>query len=345
MSRLVFCILGAMIGAGFASGQEIMAIFSCYGSLSWWLIGAAGMIMGLLFYRIMEHGAGPSEGLFPGRQGWVGNGMLLLLLSAAGGGMTAAAGELTALVLPIQYAQGIGSLATLLISLLLSRRPIGPLSFLGKLLIPLLMGAFLLCMRLPPSGIALPEPKPIEGVAAVIRAMGYAGFNALLSAGVLCKAGAACRKQERCRAALWAAGGVMALLVLGNLAFLPRGTSLEKEALPMVMLLRQYGLLGYYLSAVVLLLGIVTTLIAVLQGLQQTLSIRLRHTSCCAFLVCAGMGLLGFEPIVAFAYPAFGLIGMILLILPTKGKHFECLNKKIPAADAAGMQMQNYPRV
>ena len=62
--------------------------------------------------------------------------MLALLLIAAGGGMTAAAGELAALMIPIRHARTLGTLLTLGACLLYCEKPLGALSVLGKALIP-----------------------------------------------------------------------------------------------------------------------------------------------------------------------------------------------------------------
>lgn len=316
---LVLCILGAMIGAGFASGREIMAFFTGYGPFSWALVLLAGMGMTAVIYRIMQKSRGDLSGLFPrGRGGGIARGLMFLLLSAAGGGMTAAAGELTALVLPIHHAEALGMGTGLLGCLLLSHWSMNALSSMGRILLPLLLIAFLLCIRLPHEAQPLPPPTAWEMILGVIGAAGYAGFNGMLSAGVLCQAGAACKKRGKCRLAAWSGGAIMGMLLLGNGALIPKGTVLAGEALPMVVLLRAYGKAGYYLSAGVLYLGIITTLIAVLQGMRSMLMGWCSFPNGAAFCICALAALMGFEKIVSSVYLALGLLCLLFLFLPQK---------------------------
>lgn len=43
----IACV-GAVIGAGFASGREVVTFFSRYGAHSWWLILLSALVMMLL---------------------------------------------------------------------------------------------------------------------------------------------------------------------------------------------------------------------------------------------------------------------------------------------------------
>ena len=318
MARYAFCILGAMMGAGFASGREIMAFFSRFGPLSRWLICLTSALMGWMMNRIMKMGGKGMAGLFPGKSGCVSRWMTIALLAAAGGGMTAASGELIALVLPWQGSCCWGWILTLLGCAFLSKRTLNALSALGRMLLPLIAAAFLLCMRLPGGGAAFDMPEKGEIFPAILGAIGYAGFNSMLTAGVLCQAGADCSHRSRCRLSVWTAGGAAGMMLLGNQALLQQGACMEKEALPIVRLLAAYGRFGYYLSAGVLYLSIVTTLIAVLQGMREMLPEGRRHPSVVPVLLCAGLGRLGFERIVASAYPFFGILGMMMLLWPSK---------------------------
>lgn len=320
---IVFCILSAVIGAGFASGREIMHFFSRYGAFSWALVCAAAMTMSLLMHRVMGRGGRGLAGLLPGSR-WRIAGQVLtgFLLLCTGGGMAAAAGELAALTVPVHHARLLGLFVTLAACLLLSRRPLRILHFMGWLLIPALLLALALCARVP----ALPLPVPTPGIAAcaegVLGALSYAGLNVMLSAEILCEAGDRCTHRNRCRCAAWAGGAVGALLILGNAALLPHAATLQSASLPMVALLRVYGKAGYYLAALVLYLAVSTTLIAILRALCTLLRqyVSGKCAAALAALLTALIALCGFEEIVAHAYPALGFVCLLLLCRPIPGQ-------------------------
>ena len=114
-ARLVLCVTGAIIGAGFASGREIMTFFSEFGSFSWALVCLAVCAITLLICKTMRCGA------------WV------------------------ALTIPVRYARGMGMTLSLALCLLAIRRPLRLMEGLGRLLIPLLTVAFVLCRGVAPA--------------------------------------------------------------------------------------------------------------------------------------------------------------------------------------------------
>ncbi|MBE5782671.1 MAG: hypothetical protein E7329_05055 [Clostridiales bacterium] len=322
----VLCILGAMIGAGFASGREIMQFFSQYGSFSWVLVFLTVLIMTGLMYRVMQ-----KESILlllpKGKWAWAGKGFMLLLLLCVAGGMEAAAGELFALTLPMEYARGIGILVTAAVCAALCQRSMGILSGFGLLLLPFLLLALALCLRLPDFPATKETFTANEIMMAVVRGIGYAGMNVMLATGVLCDAGGKCGKRGTCRSALWAGGALFSFILLYNTALMPYRRFLKDQALPLVILLKGYGKAGFYLSAAILYLAVITTLIAVLRGAMMLLKEKFpRYGGIFAWLLSLAMALVGFEGIVSVAYPALGIICFLLLIWPQKNaKENACL--------------------
>ncbi|NCB06497.1 MAG: hypothetical protein EOM69_13370, partial [Clostridia bacterium] len=114
----VFACIGAVVGAGFASGRELMTFFSRYGNWSWALIALSACTMAALCGLWMRLSGGEQGGSWCAiyRGGWmggIGKTAQLLLLSVTGGAMLSAGGELIALVLPLQGAQWLGLALTL----------------------------------------------------------------------------------------------------------------------------------------------------------------------------------------------------------------------------------------
>ncbi|MGN0763091.1 MAG: hypothetical protein ACI4MK_06870, partial [Aristaeellaceae bacterium] len=87
--------VGAVVGAGFASGREIDSFFSRYGAWSWLGVAAAAAVAGGIALGVMRR---PGQGGMP--EGWRGRwpgrlwqGMFGALLLFTGGAMLAGAGE------------------------------------------------------------------------------------------------------------------------------------------------------------------------------------------------------------------------------------------------------------
>lgn len=321
--RIVRCILSAIIGAGFASGREIMHFFSGYGVFSWVLIAVSTIVLTGLIVCVMRQESILSF-LPRGKMAWIGEGIFLGLLACTSGGMTAAAGELAALILPVHHARGIGLIVTLTGCLFISRRPLGLLEKMGRLLLPLIVLAFLLCLRQKNDMQVMTRVTFLQGIRGFFQAISYAGFNVALAAEVLCEAGERCNHRGICRGAAWAGGSICALLMLGNAALLPWAEALSDEPLPIVVMLREYGKTGYYLAAVSLYLAVVTTLIAVLRSLSVLIQKHCpRYGEWIAWFFTGIIAHMGFDRIVETAYPALGFLCVFLFAFSCKRKRKE----------------------
>lgn len=308
MGETILCVGAAMVGAGFASGREIMRFFSQYGAFSWALAAFASLTTAWMLRRMLAVGGVRSR---------LGKGLLCLFSLAVGGGMTAAAGELWALTVPIHYARTAGSVVTLIACLLLAGGSLRGMAWLGRLLLPFLLAVLILCLRVP--GASRQKTYTLwEMVLAAVSVAGYCGLNGMTAAGVLSDS----RPGWEQNGIALAIGLLTALLLgLGNAALLPHAESLSDAPLPTVSLLRAYGKAGYYLSAAVLYLAASTTLIAVLRGLLTLAAPYVpRYRKPLVGLCVLAVSLLGFQDIVGTAYPVLGWAYLILLLINGREK-------------------------
>ena len=309
----VFGIVSAMVGAGFASGREIMHFFSRYGAVSWVLAALAVLFMGVLMAWLME-----DVPVMRNRKTMSYITLLLLpLFTAVGGAMTAAAGELAALSLPLFHARALGGWITLCAGVLAARKPVKVLGVIGKILVPLLLLAFFFCLRIPAGtdNFSACKNNPLF---ASIQLAGYCGLNVTISAGVIREAGHGRPIGEQKRISRYSCILIGLLLCVGNAALLPHAASLQNAALPVVMVLRSYGKAGFYLSVIVLYLAVLSTLAAILRITRSLFANKTKQPGLWAGLVCAASSMLGFEKIVGLVYPILGWLGILLIF----GKKF-----------------------
>ncbi len=322
----VLTCAGAVVGAGFASGREIMRFFSRYGEFSWIGVFLAAASMGFFAYMLMkrarEAGTDSLSQLsraYLGRAAAAGTASFALLLCVTGGGMAAAAGELGALALPVHGAYWIAFFATLLLALLLMGRSLSPLAFVSVFLIPVLAFTFLLCL-IPPEGKAVtaevlfPVWRKIAETA--LLGLSYGALNITLAAGVLCEAGRGMDGKKAAWTSLFFGLLLFLLLALGNVVLM-RQPELTNAALPVVMLLNKFGKMGFYLAVIGLYLAVFTTLMAAARSIFNIIGhckpgwLRFALTGG-AFAL---LGAVGFMRLVGVAYPVLGFLCLLLLIL------------------------------
>lgn len=294
-------LCGVVLGAGFASGREIAAFFTRFGSWSWLGVAGAAIVMGGVCRGVLRR---------PGVAGmpvsWAGTwremlwrGLFALLLGAAGGAMLAAGGELAALVLPLPRAQAIGWCITLVLAWLMSRRENPALAQVSRGLIAVLVCVLGAGLFLPVSpGVAIVNGSPW---ASLPMGVCYGGFNAALAAPVMASVGEILLPEQRRRCSAAFAWVTAALLCFANGVLLRHG-ALVGESMPFVRLLSALGQGGYLLGAGALYLASLTTLTACMKGLRGLLG---RHGGW-SWLAMAALSLGGMGNIVGVAYPVLG---------------------------------------
>ena len=322
---------GAIVGAGFASGREIMRFFSRYGSFSWIGVALAALVMGIFAYAIMRKSreadvTSLSElcRVYLGPAGIAGTIGFTVLMGATGGSMSAAAGELGALALPVHGAYLIAFFATLLLGLLLSHRSLAPLAFVSLILVPAMVIVFSLCF-IPPAGTAatpamvLPAWRKILDV--ILFGLSYGALNITLAAGVLCEVGRGMSDKRAARIAVYLGLCLLALIALGNVVLL-RQPQLYDAALPIVMLLNRFGKVGFYTAIIGLYLAVFTTLLAAARSLFNMMGYC--KPNWLNFVLVGGLfflfGVVGFAKLVGIVYPALGFLCLFLLLWTLTGK-------------------------
>ena len=319
----VLACLGAVIGAGFASGREIVSFFTRYGVHAWWLIGVAAGMTALLCVLITESarrfGSGLGWcGLFPGKA-WAAQGCALVLMIVTGGAMVSAAGQMISLLWASRWAYSVGVVGTLLAAWQLGQGNLRVLGWISGALTAMLCAVLALAMAGTVSRpvVMLDAPLSAAGLAkAAIRAAAYAAMNMTLAISVVCQC--ARSRAQNLRLSAVFGGGMALLLCVSNLLYLRHPERLD-AAFPLVELLRGFGRRGFLTSVALLYLSILTTLVAVLYALRGAAQ---SHVQSPVLQAISAMGLplavscFGFSGIVETLYTPIGIVCLFVVFLP-----------------------------
>lgn len=283
---LTWELLGAVVGAGLASGREIAAFFSRYGA--WGMGGIVLAVFTLAWFTGTE-----TPPFWRGRwleRGW--DFLLTAMLIATGGAMLSGGGVVVSLLLPIRHAEAAGAVLTLLLAWLLAYHTRAGQAWVSQALMFLLGMLLLLGLFLPRmSAVTLPAAAP--GIA-LAKGCTYGGFNAALQTVLLAGKGmsAASKRHSIRRAALL----LCCILLLGH-GVLLRHPALLTEPMPFIRLMASLGRPGFVMGACNMYLAILSTLTAALRALKRR---------ALPILGIAAVSVLGFSDVVETVYPLLG---------------------------------------
>lgn len=324
--------IGTIVGAGFASGQEVWQFFTRYQTGSMLAIGFAAFLFFVLGTYIMNLGQrldAPSLGalllkLLPTKVAESLQGALLALLFALTVAMLAGGGAL--LYEQFGVNPWIGSLATAVIALITLLFGMNGILSANSLIVPAM---FLLVMIVtshsmmnPPSATMSFPQTPDDhwhGLSLFLSALTYTGFNLGLAMPVLIPLGRVTKKKNTLRAgAFLGALGLFTMLAVMNGA-LAQNAGLMSREIPLLELARGLGRYIVFPFALALWAEIYSTLIANLFGLTHEIRRITGMREQTILIILLALALLfsqiGFGQIVRIGYPLFGVVSVLILTL------------------------------
>ena len=329
---IAMAFVGVVVGAGFASGQEILQFFSSFGY--WGLLGGVvsgicftvlGMAVGELSQVSVSHSF--KEGLYlicGPRLGVVVDIMITFFMYAIAIVMFAGGGSLMEQQwgVPAEY----GSIAVMVITVLIVfLRVDRVMAFIGSVTPILVLMVIFLCIYswntrdLPLQELdVIAQTKPQGSGHWLMGSLLYVSYNMVVGAPFLMIAGA--QATSRRNALL---GGLVGGLLLGFLIVLisagvfGRIDTIGSAALPMLMLAsEQSRLLGTIMSVVIFAM-ILTTSVGVLYSFSARILPPNTRKFNIGTAIAGVLGLvgakIGFINLVGTVYPFFGYLGFVLM--------------------------------
>lgn len=316
--------IGAVVGAGFASGREIFVFFVRSGGgplaavVAGLYLGAAAALALPVALQAGCANYGDFCHYLTRRAGKAGEALLSLFLFAGLAVMLAAGATLIALHSSLDYTTGVFAMAALTV-IVISFGPRG-LAAVNRWLVPYLVVAVLAVTasalsRRPDAAALLNSPSAGADVRGLWSLMLYVGYNFITGMAVLVSLPPAAPRQRSAGALV--AGVVLGLMLgLATTALARHAPTISQTPLPLLTLAREAGqvLATAYLPA--LAVAIVTTAVADAYALAQRLA-PVRPGL--AGAVVAGLAIpianQGFVTLVDRAYPLLGAAGLVFLAL------------------------------
>lgn len=327
---VIFAYLGAVIGAGFASGQEVVQFFVSYGDDGLWGAVGATLLFGLsgalLMHRAHHFQISRYQALFSTIMGHrtsqvvdAGLGLFLFLGIST---MFSASGAVFYEHLYLPKNEGIIA-AYLVVGAFLLWGKQG-LVFSYNILVPLKIVLLLIV-----AGWVAFEPASHDGSSTVINyvypesrywlasCVLYVAYNFSLAMVVLTEY-QPIGSREDCIKGAWWGGVLLGLLVLLTYLALSKYLPVVLHyEVPMLYVAGQVSIAAKHVYTLVLWMGIITTAIANTYGFAQRFSALTGLNYRLCLIVCMTMALplsmKSFSQLVGYIYPLFGLLGLLIL--------------------------------
>lgn len=325
--KIAAAYIGTVVGAGFASGQEVLRFFSAYGLWGVAGVAVASVLFFFIGYTILLLGRSLKASSYVDivrhtNGAFLGTAIDLVVSIFLFGGlctMLAGAGAIFREQFALAPLWGTLAMAavTLLTVLTGTRGVVSAISYVVPfLIVSVLFISVKSLLHNPVTADELKAASALQGSTPhwLLSAVNYASYNIVISIGVLAPIGAATEDKKKL---LWGALLGAAGLAVGMFAIyfclLTNITEAGSLEVPMAAIAQQISPIVRIAFAVVLFAEVYTTAVGNLYAFSQRLSPRLSRgmviaVTCALALVVAQ---LGFSNMVRFLYPAVGYGGML----------------------------------
>jgi uncharacterized membrane protein YkvI len=333
--QVALTFIGTVVGAGFASGKEVMQFFTRFGHWGPYLILLSTFFFVWIGARVMLLAAelkarsyeDLNKYLFGEKMGiWVSHVMLIVLLGV-NAVMLAGAGSLFSEHLNLNYQTGL--LVTMFACFMLLRKGMNAILTINTFVVPLMIGftVFLVVetLRTPTSLHYLLRESELSPWAAWLSPFLYAAFNLSMSQAVLVPLGSSIGDARILRRGAWMGGiGIGVMLLAGHLALSARMPDIRQFEIPMGGIARELGPWLHWIFVMLIFMEIFTTLVADIYGLTLQLQDRTNASqgllTALLLCVCFMAGQFGFGPLLSTLYPIFGLLSLGWLFLISRDR-------------------------
>ncbi|MDF2947101.1 MAG: putative rane protein [Bacillales bacterium] len=322
--KIAATYIGTVVGAGFATGREIVEFFTQYGYYGTIGIICSGILFTILGIKIMEicslHRIKNNYEfcilLFGNRFGKVINLIMSLMLIGVAGVMISGAGAIFSEQLNISRVFGISIFIVL--SFLIISRDIKGLHAINSFVVPLMILFSLSIILLSFNNVNLLfEPQPNSNGFWFTKSLSYVAYNLTLSIAVFAPiASTENNKKILINGSIIGSFGLTVLLLFNHysISTLPNFNYVQ---IPTAEILHNKFPILHVLFVLVILGEILTTLVANGFGLVKLMETKMRsnNVSLIIILVIAtSISFFQYKSLLGTIYPAFGALSLLLVI-------------------------------
>jgi uncharacterized membrane protein YkvI len=321
--------IGTIVGAGFATGREIVEFFTKYGSIGIIGIGISGFLfiwlgtkIMLLANQIRAYSLQEfNEYLFGKTFGTMVNSLFILILFGVTSVMFAGVGAVFEEQLGIS--KFVGLILTVCLCYIVISRGFNGIFFINSLIVPVMvLFSFSIAMTL----LGQSESSTFFRFSAgstsewkwLASSLTYVGFNLTLAQVILVPLG---REISNVKVIKWGGFfgglGLCFILITNHIALLSLPNVLSYE-IPMAQIVQSFGQSIHILFVIVIFGEILTTVISNVFGLARQINtataLSEKKVIIAVLLLCTLVGQIGFGTLLSFLYPLFGCVGLFSLI-------------------------------
>ena len=327
--QIAFTYIGTIVGAGFATGREILQFFTQFGHwatitilfstlLFIWLgtkmMKLAHSIQAKSYEDLNKHLFGEKWG------GWISLIMLVILIGV-NSIMLAGAGSVFMENLNMHYQTGL--ILTMVGTYFILRKGIKSIMYMNSLVVPMMLILSLLIifktMGTPGANRILTLTTEHSLPAAWLAPLLYTAFNLLMAMPVLVPLGS---QTENPRAVRW--GGILGglgvgfMLMSAHFAMSAQMPGITQFEIPMASIAYQLGWVVQMVYIVLIFLEIFSTFVADIYGItlqiQQRTSLPQQTIVLFIMLICYFFSQFGFSSLLSLLYPLFGVLGLFWVL-------------------------------
>lgn len=322
--------VGTVVGAGFATGKEIVEFFTRFGFIGLIGIGISGSLLIYMGSKLLRMAAQVgahsyqefNEYLFGAIFGRVINMLTLLMLLGVCAVMLSGAGAV--FEEQLQLPKLIGVAVTIVLSILVLVIGMRGLFVVNVVVVPLMISFSIILMV---KSVQYPDfneklmmiPFLADGWKAVVSPFSYAAFNLFLAQAVLVPVANEIKDDQTLK---W--GGIIGgialtiILICGHFALimLPQFESFE---VPMAVIVKNIASVFYWVYVLVIYGEIFTSVIGNVFGIERQLQNFIALPSlaiiCGIFISCYFVSLIDYGELLSYLYPLFGYFSLAFIIL------------------------------
>lgn len=331
-------IIGTIVGAGFASGQEILIFFSQFGN--WGTLGICVAVSLIIWISTLTMVFAQTHSitspqhfyslLFGRTLNKFATALMLASLFAVSCVMLAGAGTALQSVFPIPY--WTAALISVAFIIIILSKQLNGLYWINGIVVPILIAFVFVLFYFSSSYRAFPAwPETIVSIPiwkSFFYAISYVSFNVTMALTVLLSIGAHTRSKSTIITGGWIGGlGIGLLLMCSHFILLNNGAHIGEHELPLGFLAQKLFAWTGSLYLLLIYFEIMTTLTANAFGLSLHLT-QFKRISRNSFMIltlilCLLIGQLGFARLLDTIYPIVGIMGFawIIALLYSIKKH------------------------